>query len=66
MVVSNKVCFGKQGFKDSKDGYKDGKKNRHLGILLPKMSLHRKDFNKTKYMSFLIKDNESLETYNEI
>ena len=26
----------------------------------------RKDFNETKYISFLIKDDESLEKYNEI
>ena len=30
------------------------------------MSEYRKDFDKTKYMSFLIKDNELLKTYNEI
>ena len=30
------------------------------------MSAYRKDFDKTKYMSFLIKDDQSLEKYNEI
>ena len=30
------------------------------------MSAYRKDFDKTKYMSFLIKDDKSLEKYNEI
>ena len=30
------------------------------------MSEYRKDFDKTKYMSFPIKDNELLKTYNEI
>ena len=30
------------------------------------MSAYRKDFNKTKYMSFLIKNDEFLEEYNEI
>ena len=30
------------------------------------MSAYRKDFDEAKYMSFLIKDNESLEKYNEI
>ena len=29
------------------------------------MSAHRTDFEETKYMSFLIKDNTSLEKYNE-
>ena len=30
------------------------------------MTAHRKDFDETKYISFLIKDNELLEKYNEI
>ena len=30
------------------------------------MTAYRKDFNKTKYVSFLIKDDELLEKYNEI
>ena len=31
-----------------------------------KISAYRKDFDETKYMSFLIKDDELLERYNEI
>ena len=34
--------------------------------MLPKMSAYRRDFDETKYMSFLIKDDELLEKYNEI
>ena len=30
------------------------------------MSAYRRYFDKTRYMSFLIKDNELLENYNEI
>ena len=30
------------------------------------MRVYRKDFNKTKYMSFLIKDDKLLEKYNKI
>ena len=30
------------------------------------MTAYRKDFDETKYISFLIKDNELLEKYNEI
>ena len=30
------------------------------------MSAYRKDFDETKYISFLIKDDELLEKYNEI
>ena len=37
-----------------------------LCIMLPKMSASRRDFDETKYMSILIKDNELLERYNEI
>ena len=38
-------------------------KIRPLCIFLPKMSAYRKDFDETKYMSFLIKDDELLEKY---
>ena len=34
-------------------------------IFLPKMSAYRKDFDETNYMSFLMKDDELLEKYNE-
>ena len=50
-AVSNKVSFGKSGFKYF-IGYKDGKKIKHLCIFLPKMSTYRKDFDETKYISF--------------
>ena len=58
--VSNKVPFGEKGFKYFID-YKDAKKFRPLYIFLPKMSAYRKEFDETKYMSFLIKDDELLE-----
>ena len=41
-------------------------KNIPLCIFLPKMSAHRRDLDKTKCMSFLIKDEKLLEKYNEI
>ena len=44
-------------------GYKDGKKVRLLSILLPKTSGYRRDFDETKYMTFLIKDVELFEKY---
>ena len=59
IVVSNKVSFGKKGFKYF-IGYKDAK-IRPLCIFLPKMSAYRRDFDETKYMSFLIKDDELLQ-----
>ena len=37
-----------------------------LSIFLPKMCAYRKDFDETKYMSFLTKDDELLEKYNGI
>ena len=47
-------------------GYKDAKKIRPLCIFHPNISAYRKDFDETKYISFLIKDDELLEKYNEI
>ena len=47
-------------------GYKDAKRIRPLCILFPKMSAYRRDFDTTKCMSFLIKDEKLLEKYNEI
>ena len=34
--------------------------------IFPKMSAYRRNFDETKYMSFLIKDDKLLEKYNEI
>ena len=63
--MSNKVLFGKKEFKYL-IGYKDAKKNKPLCIFLPKMTAYRKELDETKCISFLIKDNELLEKYNEI
>ena len=41
-------------------------KNRPLCIFLPKMSAYRKDFDETKFMSFLTKDDKLLEKYKKI
>ena len=57
------VSFGKKGFKYF-IVYKDPK-IRHLSISLPKMSTYRREFDETKYMSFLIKD-ELIEKCNKI
>ena len=56
IVVCNKVSFGKKCFKYF-IGYKDAKKIESLCIILPKKSTYRKDFDETKYISFLIKNN---------
>ena len=42
-------------------GYKENRKVRPLSIILPKMVAYRSDFDETKYMPFLIKDDELLE-----
>ena len=51
----SKVSFGKKGFKYV-IGYKGRKKVRPLCVILPKISAYRRDFDETKYMSFLKKD----------
>ena len=65
IVVSNKISYGKNDFKYF-IGYKDAKRIRPLCILLPKISAYRRNFNKTKCVSFLTKDEKLLEKYNEI
>ena len=64
IVVSNKVPLGKKDFKYF-IGYKDAK-IRPLCTFLLKMSAYNSDFGEIKYMSFLTKDDELLEKYNEI
>ena len=66
MVVSNKVPFGKKGFKYFIGYENDDEKVMPLCIMLPKMSAYRRDFEEINYISFLIKDNQLLEKYNEI
>ena len=65
IVVSNKVFFGKKGFKYFID-YKHVKKIRPSCLFLPKMSAYRRGFDENKYIYFLIKDDELLEKYNKI
>ena len=54
IVVSNKVSFGKKGFKYF-TGYKNAKKIRLLFIFFSKMSAYRIDFDKTKCICFFDK-----------
>ena len=55
-IVLSKVFFCKNDFKYFID-YKDAE-IRPLCIFLPKMSTYRRDFDETKYVSFLIKNDE--------
>ena len=57
MVLSIKVSVGKKGF-NYFIGYKDAKKITPLCMLLPKMSTYKGNFDETKYMSFLIKNDK--------
>ena len=65
IVLSEKVSFGKKRFEYFID-HKDAKNFRPLCIFLPKLKTYRKNFDETKYMSFLIKDHELLEKHNKI
>ena len=64
IVVSNKVSFVKKNLNTLLAA--KVLKKRPLCIFLPKMRVYRKAFDETKSMSFLIKDDELLEKYNEI
>ena len=63
--MSSKVPFVKKGFKYF-IGYKDAKKIKPSCVFPPKMTAYRKDFDETKYISVLRRDNELLEKCNEI
>ena len=66
IIVSNKVSFRKTCFKYF-TGTKIKKfKSLNQYIVLPKRSGYTKSFIATKYMSFLIKDDEFLDKYNKI
>ena len=52
IVVSNKVPFGKKGFKSFIECKNEYEKVTPLCINLQKMSAYRRDFNETQYMSF--------------
>ena len=64
-ILVSKVSCGKKDFKCFV-GYKDGKKKRQLCVTLPKMSTYGRDFDETKYMSLLMKNDEVVEKHNEI
>ena len=65
IVVSNKVSLGKNVFRYF-IGYKDAKKFNLYAYLFQKMSAYRRDVDETNYISFLVKNDELLEKYNDI
>ena len=66
ILISNKVSFGKKGYKYFTGHKDDDFKIKPLLMMLPKMSGYIKNFNEPKYMSFLVKEDELLKTYNKI
>ena len=60
ILVPNKAFWVRKGFKHF-IGYKDCRKIRPLCVMLPKISAYWRDFNETKYISFLIKNDKLLE-----
>ena len=65
IVVSNKISLGKNHFKYY-ISYKDVTKNIPLCIILPKISAYRRDTDKTKCISFLMKDEKILKRYKDV
>ena len=63
--ISSKVSFGKLRFKYFV-GRRDNEDVKPLCIMFPKISGYTKSFSETKYMSFLIKDDELLKKQNKI
>ena len=64
IVVSNEFPSGRQDFKYF-IGYKDYEKIKPLRIFFPEANAYRIDLDETECMSFLIKDKEVLEKYND-
>lgn len=59
ILISHKICYKKRH--KYCVGYKEDKKVKPCCIMLPKFSLHTRSFDETKWISFLIEDNELLE-----
>ena len=65
IILSKKVSFRKKGFKYF-IVYNDDEKVKPICIMLPKITRYVQSFDESKYISFLIKDNELIEKYNNI
>ena len=59
IAISNRFTFGKQDFKYF-IGYKDNKEIRPLCIFFLEISTHKRYFDKSKCMYFIIKDGNFL------
>ena len=60
IVASSKFSSVKNGFRCF-ISYKDGEKVKPLCVMLPKMHVNRRDFDGSKYMSFLMKSDGLLQ-----
>ena len=67
VLVSNKISFGEKNYKYFIGYLYNGNKVKPLNIMLPKTSSYVKSYDgHTKWMYFLIEDEDLLEKYNTI
>ena len=67
LLVSNKISFGEKNYKYFLGYLHDNYKVKPLHIMLPKTSAYVKNYDgQTKWMYFLIEDDDLLEKYNTI
>ena len=67
VLVSNKISFGEKNYKYFIGYLYNGNKVKPLNIMLPKTSAYVKSYNgQTKWMYFLLEDDDLLEKYNTI
>ena len=67
VLVSNKISFGERNYKYFNGYLNNDNKVKPLHIILPKTSAYVKSYDgQTKWMHFLIEDDDLLEKYNAI
>ena len=65
IIIFYKVSFDRKGFKYF-IGHKNDEKVKPFCIMLPKMNGYLENCGESKYMFFLIKDDELLEKHNNV
>ena len=66
VLISNKISFGEKNFKYFIGYSYDDHKVKPLHIIRPKTSAYVKSYGQTKWIYFLIEDDDLLEKYNTI
>ena len=66
VLISNKISFGKKTIKYFIGYLYNGNEVKPLNIMLPKTSTLKSYDGRTKWMYFLIEDNDLLEKYNTV